>query len=328
MSDRRSIDEILDGIPAEGINCHEHKDINAYSTCSDCGRGICSDCVATAEDSWRLLCRSCLAKHRKITLSQMLTTLKYPVLWVLLCLFIASTAYFAGFGNPSIKRFIKEDAKLPWFRQRAGTLYLSQAVRERNRANVLRDEGDTKEAQKWFGMSAEAFGLSTVAWKDTPAVVKPLEIAGAQMLAFSGNPDKAIEKLQSLGIAPESDLYCPLQFNLGLAYEATGDKKKALEHFKIALAHYKEKKSSADLDSMIELAGKDTTQESYIKTVSTICGIDVPNTEIEKKCGIRTQGIKRTAASRKDKDEHAEKKRAPEDEDRDFEIEISKPEGK
>lgn len=322
-----SIDEILEGIPAEGIHCHEHKDINAYSTCSDCGRGICRDCMSSTKDSWRLLCRSCTAKRRKITLSQMLTTLKYPVLWVLLCLFIASSAYVAGFGNPSIKRFIKEDATLPWFRQRAGKLYLAQAIRERSRADVLNAEGDTKEAQKWFGMSAEAFELSAGAWRDTPAV-KPLGIAMAQMLISSGAPAKAIEKLLSLGIAPESNFYCPLQFQLGLAYEATGDKEKALEHFKTALSHFKEEKASFDLDSMIVLAGKDSTEENNLKTISMACGTDVPHDEIARKCGIRPAGKEQVDNPRKDKETPAKNEETNEDDDSDFNIEILKPKGK
>ncbi len=45
--------------------------------------------------------------------------------------------YLNGCGNPDIGMMVRQDAKMKWYLQRAGNVYLQQAYRQKQRAAML-----------------------------------------------------------------------------------------------------------------------------------------------------------------------------------------------
>lgn len=84
------------------MNCYKHPDRTAVTTCSNCGAGMCSDCVAIDKEygnEGETLCPSCLAQDWQSYLTDIAKRRKKTLirLIVSILLYIAGAILFIGF---------------------------------------------------------------------------------------------------------------------------------------------------------------------------------------------------------------------------------------
>lgn len=307
------------------LRCKIHAGADAFLTCSFCGYGLCRECTNTFPVDGIILCHDCkTASRKKFSPIAILKVMKYPAVWVIFCIFVAGAVYFSGFGNPSIKKYIREDAKLSWFRQRAGLIYLEKAGREEERAFSLLSYNRNDEAQKWFRFAADSFQKSSEVWKGAP-VFSDLEIAKANMLMESGEPQSAIKILESLSVPGGSQQQVAVKYYLGLAYEKIHERSKSKECFLQAYTNAKSLKEKS-FDKLIEQFSFGMNEAAASAKVSSICGTNISSEKLAEKCG-KIEIRKRKRGGEGDEEAavkmHEEKKAEPSD---DFQIEILKDE--
>lgn len=213
------------------VVCREHKDAKAIVLCSQCSAGICWDCMRKGVNPEKMMCPQCTAEAEAgLSFFKYLKVLKFPAIWVLVCITAAGIAYGLGVGNPNLDEMQIKDKADPWYRKDAGTILLAQASRERQRAAALRVLNRDEEAKKWSLMASKSFAKCAEYWQGTPAVVN-LKIAEALMLADAGDPDSALALLQNINIAPADQIYPSFQFHQGKIYLIKENNKKADEFF-------------------------------------------------------------------------------------------------
>ena len=216
------------------VLCREHQEEKAVVLCSKCSAGICWECLRKSDNPAELICLQCLAEASTgFSFLKYLKVLKFPALWVLLCIAFAGIAYGLGVGNPNLGEMEKKDKNDPWYRKDAGTILFAQASRERQRAAALRYLNRDAESEKWSLFAANSFAKCGEYWKKTPAEVN-LKVAEALMIADAGDIDEAIELLSLMQETRTDQVYPVLHYHLGQLYLKKKDDKKADECFRNA----------------------------------------------------------------------------------------------
>lgn len=262
-------------------------------------------------------------KEKTLTLLKTLTVLKLPVFWVLFCISAASILFTMGVGNPRLEKFVEEDAKLEWYKQRPGKIFMAQASREKQRAAALRYLDQVSDAEKWSLMAAEAFRKSAEYWKNTP-VYLDLKIAEAVMLADAGKALDGFNILMEQEVVPGNRVYVSYNYYFGLVADKAGKKDDAESLLRKALSGTDSLQEQI-LDKMLDSFAKDRREAGIISCVSLICGTAVSSEEIKKECkrklGIRKD--KKKSSRHKVKGEKDGHSGSSEDGNKtDFEIEI------
>jgi hypothetical protein len=317
------------------IQCTSHPEKDAFICCPSCGRGLCPECMMSDPLNSRLLCPECKksASAEKISFIRVLKAFKYPGLWVLLFIVSAVILYLNGCGNPDIGMMMREDAKMKWYLQRAGMVYLEQACREKQRAAVLESKKRGKEAAKWSIWSAKAFGESYDIWSKTPAA-NHLLIAKAEALAHGGQAPEALKILGPMNISPDDKLYGAWQFRLGNVYDLLSEKEKAQAAYANA-ADSLSKRQMKSFDDMIDQYSSDRNDSGAVEKISALCGTDVtyqmaeakyrPSRPVEKVENHAEDGEEGGSYSEETEPGNAEVQAPPPKKDSDFEVEFLEP---
>lgn len=213
------------------ILCSGHQGEKAAVLCSKCSAGICWECMRKMENPADMLCPKCIAEAQEgLSFFKYLRLLKFPAIWVLVCILIAGIAYGLGIGNPNLEEMQVKDKNDPWYWKDAGTILLAQASRERQRAAALIVLNRDAEAKQWSLMAAKSFAKCAEYWQGTPAVVN-LKIAEALMLADGGDIDSALGLLEKVTVTQNDQIFPAVKYHFGRLYLLKGDDKKADEFF-------------------------------------------------------------------------------------------------
>ena len=216
------------------ILCSAHQGEKAALICSKCSAGICWECLKKSENPADMLCPDCFAEAQAgLSFLKYLKVLRFPAIWVLVCIAIAGISYGLGIGNPNLEAMQIKDKNDPWYRKDAGTILLAQASRERQRAAALFELNRELEARKWSLLAAGSFAKSAEYWQGTPAVVN-LKIAEALMLADGGDVDAALALFENISIDRNDQIFPAVQYHSGRLYLLKGDNKKADDFFQQA----------------------------------------------------------------------------------------------
>ena len=251
------------------VLCREHQEEKSVVLCSKCSAGICWECLRKAADPAELICPQCSAEASEgFSFIKYLKVLKFPALWVLLCILFAGVAYGLGVGNPNLLEMEKKDKNDPWYRKDAGTILFIQASRERQRSAALRYLNRDSEAKKWSQMAAGSFAKCAQYWKGTPAEVN-LKVAEALMIANAGNIDEAIGLLSEIKENKTEQLYPVLQYHLGQLYLKKKDEKQADECFRNAWGS--KPGLGGNIDSLLFDAANNMKEAEMVGKVRLIC---------------------------------------------------------
>lgn len=250
------------------ISCAIHQDKKAVLLCSECSDGICSFCLSETESFSRLICRNCLQKEKNDrSLLHYFRIVKFPALWVMICIVFAGIAYGMGVGNPDFEYMEQKDKDDPWYMKDAGTILFSQASRESQRAAALRYLNREHEARLWSLKASEAFAECALYWKDTPAL-PDLKTAEALMLGYAGDFDSAVEMLKALSVK-YPDQIAVVQYHIAQLYLQNGDDKQADIHFRKAWESRSGLKSG--MDNIIDGVANSMKELEMMTKVRIIC---------------------------------------------------------
>jgi len=295
--------ELLEPLALEvRFNCDFHPEAVAETTCVRCGRGLCAECAAGAMPDF--ICRTCRSEAVKKKIFQYsFRSLRWPVLWVLLCALIAGIAYWQGVGNPDVAELTRRDAKAPWYEQSLGKLYLAKASRENQRAAALRELKRPDEAMVWSGRAALSFARGADYWKSAPG--GPLmRIGEAMSLAYAGEPAAALKLMQELKLSDDVPAYPGYLYKCGQICELGGEKEKALDYYRRSLeSAEKRAESGRDFDSLLTLLSSSKPESKLLASIQQICGVNLKYADLceklepyhivpQRRSGVRPEPVK------------------------------------
>jgi hypothetical protein len=267
---REKLAEVLYGQPSgeEIFACRFHPESLADGACRKCGAPLCAACFG---ESWpRLYCGDCRRRMTQVNLLKAsLKSLKFPVMWVLICVVISGVAYAAGVGRPSMKAIIAADVKYAWYRQEAPQLLVAEGARQRRRAVALDMLGRTEQAKEWNARATESFTRAGELWKETP-VGNSIAIAVARTYADNGNYRKAAAVLESLKPDEKDPAFLAHLYYLGLYLEKLGETEAALRSFDRAYSGATQV-SAKSLDNLLDRVLNDRNEAARVLKVSLAC---------------------------------------------------------
>ncbi len=307
-------------LSAPSMSCAFHKERSAFSVCPHCGRPLCEACATSSLDCCKL-CRDALAKRG--LLAKAFSALCQPALWVLLCIAVAAGLYALGVGNPGVSELQKMDSAKEWHMQEAPKVFLAQGARERKRASVLAEEGNSAEAARWYAMASESYAKSASLWGGAESAFAPA-LAAADALSRSGQPKEAFAMASKIKPPSEELDFMDYHFAMGKIALAAGDSAAAKLHFQEALSKALIFKDSS-FDGIIAALAGDRKQSTFAAKVRAVSGLGFKPDEIIFKCR-KALGSQEPPSS----NDHGGFKIEPPDEkpSGDFQIEILQPKAK
>jgi hypothetical protein len=268
------IKKILETLPPEPLfqPCEKHPEKNSLILCASCGKGSCRECLAETPFENPFLCLNCrLSEEKRKKLSTLQKIISYsnaPIIWTLACIAVSAAVFGFGFGKPSLEKYQTQDAKLPWFRQRAGKFLLSKAAREQRRSAVLLENGNFEKSRTWALMAANSFLSTTDFWKDTK-VRNDLLLAHCRMLSLAEKKNEAKVKLEFLQIKTTNRLFPYFILIETLTEKNGGYQTPNNEKISNALHLIENEKNNSDI---IDRLASNAPEEEFIEKVRIICG--------------------------------------------------------
>lgn len=267
---RENLAEVLYGRPSgeELFSCRFHPGATAGGACRQCGAPLCETCFG---ESWpRLYCRDCRRRLKQVNLLKAsLKSLKYPVLWVLLCVTVSGIAYAAGVGRPDLEALAAADAGRPWFRREAPQLLVAEGARQRRRAVALALLKREEQAKEWNDRAADAFSRAGELWQGTP-VENSIAVAVARAYADGGDCRRAVAVLAALNPEERDPAFLSRLYYLGLYYEKLGETENALQWFDRAYAGA-EQIARRSFDNLLDRVLNDRNEAARVLKVSLAC---------------------------------------------------------
>ncbi len=281
-------------LKATATTCKYHPKQVAALTCASCGCGLCWNCIREVANPARITCPECKsASVKKKTLLAAFTALKFPGLWVAVCILISGITYACGIGNPTPEQYAKADADIPWYRQRAGKLYLEKAARERQRGAMLKHHKHKNEAVIWYLRAADSFASSAKYWQNAP-ILKDLTVAGAMMLEEGDKPEEAIKKLNSIKVTNKDKVAAVYYYTRARIEEKLGNKAAAMKSYDAAHGACQAGRGSF-MNKFIDRHTKNKWESDFLTKAAQVCGVEIPVSEIDAKCceklGLESDGF-------------------------------------